>query len=107
MQTLGNILFVVATIPAVLSVLVYLRVPWWRSGTGQHLMCYMAVIAAVMLLGCVRLMIGRNEFFEACRIAVFAGVPVVMWWRLILLIQEQRWIRRAEPASDGSSDVER
>jgi hypothetical protein len=105
-QALGNFLFVLAAIPAVLSVLVYMRVPWWRSGTGQHLMSYMAVIAAVMLLGCVRLIIGRNEFFEALRTTVFAGVPVVMWWRLILLIQEQRGDRRSRSGDAEDGNVE-
>jgi hypothetical protein len=99
-QSVGNILFILAAIPAVLSVVVFARVPWWRSGTGRHLMSYMAVVAAVMLLGCVRLAIGRNEFFEALRTAVFAGVPVVMWWRLVLLVKEQR-LTRSEGQNAG------
>jgi hypothetical protein len=89
-MTIGDVLFVASAIPAVASVLVFARVPWWRTPLGRHLMSYMAVIAAVLGLGCLRLVIGQPPAFEAIRTAVFALVPVVMWWRLIVLVQAQR-----------------
>lgn len=89
----GNGLVVWAAVAAVASVIVHARVMWWRTVMGRHLMAYMAVMAAVLVLGVVKLIIGDVFWFAALRLAVFVGVPVAMTQRLWLQIKAQRAVR--------------
>lgn len=88
-RTFGDAMLVLSAIPAVLSVIVFARVPWWKSPLGRHMMSYMVVMAGVLSLGCVRLAIGFVPAFETARAIIFAGVPFVMWWRLGVLVRAQ------------------
>ena len=94
LRTIGNVLIFASALPALASVAVYARVPWWRTMTGRHLMSYMSVIAAVLTLSCLRILIGDSPEFVVIRLAVFAGVPLVMWSQLVLLLRAQRGGRR-------------
>lgn len=98
---IGNVLLVVATIPAVLSVLVFARVAWWRSRWGRHLFAYMSAIAVVLLLGCLRLLYGESIIFASIRVAAFFAVVVALWWRLWFVFQAYR---EGSP-DDGNNDV--
>jgi hypothetical protein len=92
-QGLGNILLILTAIPAVLSVLAYARVPWWRTEIGRHLFTYMAIVALLTLLGTVRIVF-HPPWFDALRTVTFALFPAVTWWRLALIVREQRETRR-------------
>jgi hypothetical protein len=87
---IGNALIILSAIPAVLSVLVYARVNWRRAPMGPHLMAYMTVFATVLTLSTIRQFTGDSWWFQLLRLIVFVGVPVVLWWRLVLLVKAQR-----------------
>jgi FtsH-binding integral membrane protein len=94
----GNVLIHWAALVGVASVVVHSRVRWWDSPMGRHLMAYMTVIAAVLVLSVIRIDTGDTWWFGVLRLVVFAGVPVVMTQRLWLQIQAQR-------ADRGTNDV--
>jgi hypothetical protein len=104
-ETAGNVLLVATAVPAVLCVGAYARVPWWRTEVGRHLMAFMAIVAVLTCLGVVRIVFGP-PWFDALRTTLFALFPVVMWWRFLLILKEQRETTarrayRAEPEPDG------
>lgn len=86
----GNVLIWWAALVGVLSVVVHSRVRWWDSTMGRHLMAYMTVIAAVLVLSSVRIILGDSWWFALLRLLVFIGVPIVMTQRLYLQIKAQR-----------------
>lgn len=100
-ETAGNVLLVVAWLPAVLSVAVYARVPWRRSELGRHLMSYMVIVALTLSLGVVRI-VWEPSWFWSLRMAAFALFVGVTWWRLALIVQAQVESWRA--ASGGDVD---
>ena len=95
-RLVGNALLSASAVIASVSVALHLRVPWWRSEMGRHLMAYMLVIAAVLDLGVIKLIIGDSVGFAALRTATFALVPAVMAWRVWLQIKAQRENRSEE-----------
>jgi hypothetical protein len=86
----GNVLLILSAIPAVLSVLVYTRVDWRATHLGRHVMSYMTVIAAVLVLGAIRIFGFESWWFEWLRVIVYSGVPVVLWWRFFVVWKAQR-----------------
>ena len=86
----GNGLIMLAAVIGTVSVILHLRVPWWRSEMGVHLLCYMAVMAAVLDLSTIKILFGDTAGFALLRLIVFIGVPLVMAWRLWLQIKAQR-----------------
>src|SRR3954452_844782 len=81
----GNILLILSTIPAVMSVVVYTRVDWKASHLGRHVMSYMVVIAAVLVLSVIRIFGFDSWWFEWIRVGTYAGIPVVLWWRFFVV----------------------
>lgn len=92
-RLVGNGLLAWAALVGTASVVLHSRVPWWRSRMGQHLWCYMLVMAVVLDLGVIKLVIGDSLPFQTLRLVTFVGVPIVMTWRLWLQIQAQREVR--------------
>lgn len=90
LNILGNWLLIAAAIPAVLSVIIYSRVKWYRSPAGIHLMSYMAAIASVLVLGILRLIIPDSDIFWLIRVCAYTVMVSVLWWRLAFLIQSYR-----------------
>lgn len=97
----GNILLVLAAIPAVASVIVFAPVASWRAPWAIHLMAYMSAVAVPLVLGCVRLVFGDSPWFQALRTAAFGAVVIVLWWRLVLLILARR---ESSPDRGGPAD---
>jgi hypothetical protein len=89
-QLIGNVLLIWAAVMATLSVILHARVPWRRSEMGRHLMAYMGVMAAVLVLGVIRIFIGDSPWFQLIRLVTFIGVPIAMTWRVWLQIKAQR-----------------
>jgi hypothetical protein len=89
-QLIGNFLLIWAAVMATASVVLHLRVPWRSSAMGRHLMAYMAVMAAVLVLGVVRIVLGDSWWFQLIRLVTFIGVPIVMSWRVWLQVKAQR-----------------
>ncbi len=88
--TIGDALLYVTALGASLSVLIYSRVPWWRTPIGRHAMAYMAAIAAVVDMAAVRHIFGPYWIFDQVRAATYASVGFVIWWRLVVLVKARR-----------------
>lgn len=86
----GNAMIVWAAVVGAASVYVHTRVRWWASEMGRHLMAYMAIIDAVLVLSCARIVFGDSWWFQLFRLVVFTGVPVVMTHRLWLQLKARR-----------------
>jgi hypothetical protein len=106
-RLLGNALLLVSAALATGFVVVYLSVAqWWRSEMGRHLIAFNAVIAAVLWLSVVRVFVPGSAdlvWFNWLRLVVFAGVPVVLGWRLWMLIKVQMLRRGRAGSRDGAS----
>lgn len=89
-QLIGNVFLFWSAIVASLSVILHARVPWRASRVGKHLMAYMLAIAAVLDLGCIRVVIGDSHVFQMIRLVTFIGVPIVLTWRLWIQFDVQR-----------------
>ena len=96
LRWVGNGLIVWAAAVGVASVIVHLRVRWWATQMGRHLLAYMSVMATVLVLSVVRLALGDTWWFQLLRLAVFIGVPIVMTQRLYLQLKAQRESRSAD-----------
>lgn len=94
LNILGNWLLIGAAIPAVLSVIVYSQVKWWKSRAGIHLMTYMVAIASVLVLGILRLIIPDSGIFWLIRVCAYTVMVSVLWWRLAFLVQSYREAKR-------------
>lgn len=93
----GNGLIFWSAIVYLASVALHLRVDWWRTQMGRHLMASWAVIAAVLALSSVRILFGDSIWFQLLRLVVFVGVPVLGTQRLYLQIKAQRCPPRRSP----------
>lgn len=89
-QLIGNGLLISAAVVCTASVVLHLRVPWWRSEMGRHLLAYMGVMALTLDLGVIRIVFGDSPWFQLVRLLVFVGVPLVMAQRLWLQVKAQR-----------------
>jgi hypothetical protein len=67
---------------------------------------FMAVIAAVLTSASLRIVFGDPEWYTWVRVIVFAGVPVVLIWRLAILLsaQTRRRIRFGKREREGDRD---
>jgi hypothetical protein len=96
----GNVLLLLSALLATGFVVLYLFVArWWASEAGRHLMAFNTVIAAVLWLSVIRVFVpGSAElaWFAWLRVGVFAFVPVVLGWRLWMLVRVQILDRRRE-----------
>lgn len=106
LYAVGSVCIFWAALVGVASVVAHSRVRWWVTPMGRHLMAYMTVIAAVLVLSCVRILLGDSVQFQVLRMIVFVGVPVVMTHRLWLQIRAQRSQPPAGPVQ-GAGDDER
>lgn len=65
---------------------------WRASEIGRHLMAFMAAMAAVLTMSFLRIVIvdvlGHEDLpaFRMIRIIVFVGIPVVLGWRLKIIV---------------------
>jgi hypothetical protein len=99
-QTAGNILLVLAVIPAVASVVVFWPVVSWRSEWGSHLMSYMIALAVPLVLGTIRLVFGDSPGFQRLRTAAFGALVLALWWRLWLLVRARWEGRPKDPTTE-------
>jgi hypothetical protein len=105
----GNALVVVSALISLTFIIVYhLRAYWWRTSDGRHVFTFMAVIAAVLTSAAMRVLLGDPEWYTWLRVVVFSGVPVVLAWRLAILLstQTRRRIRFGRVRREGN-DSER
>jgi hypothetical protein len=96
----GNVLLLLSALLATGFVVLYLFVArWWASEAGRHLMAFNTVIAVVLWLSVIRVFVPGSAnvaWFAWLRTGVFAFVPVVLGWRLWMLVRVQVLDRRHE-----------
>lgn len=106
-HAIGNALVISSAIVSLVFIFAYhQRAYWWRTGDGRHVFTFMAVIAAVLTSASLRIIFGDPEWYTWVRVIVFAGVPVVLVWRLSILLsaQSRRRIRSDERTREGEQD---
>ena len=82
---------------ALFAVLYFFRSQWASTAVGRNAMAFMVVCALLLGLSLVRLIVGEAQFAiirEPARIVSFLLVNAVVWWRVVLLIQVQREVRK-------------
>lgn len=98
----GTALIMLAAVLSVGVVVVHqLLARWWRNAAGRHVFTHEAVLALVLSLWALRLAVPEGDWFLLVRLAAFALVPVVLAWRLVIIIQTWRRGRRRNGGSDG------
>lgn len=98
----GTVLIHWAALVGVASVIIHTRVRWWATEMGRHLMAYMSIIAATLVLSCFVNDFGDSAWFQLVRLVVFIGVPIVMTQRLALQLKVRRTVQ--PPVEPTSSD---
>lgn len=94
-QAVGSILIAISALLAVAVVVIHqLLARWERTAAGRHAFVFEAVLALSLTLWGLRLALPEGDWFLAVRLAAFALVPVVLAWRLIVIVQTWRRTRR-------------
>ncbi|MET8866545.1 hypothetical protein ABZW11_26705 [Nonomuraea sp. NPDC004580] len=94
-QTAGSILIGVSALLSLAVVATHqMLARWERTAAGRHAFLFEAVLALSLTLWALRVAIPEGQWFLAARLAAFALVPVVLAWRLIVIIQTWRRTRR-------------
>lgn len=99
-QFVGQAFVVVSALLAIAGLVVYQALSrWWESPYGRHFFSFQAVLAACLSLWASRLFFPDGDWFQVARLVAFAGVPVVLAWRIVVIIRawrEERSIRMEE-----------
>ncbi|GIH91926.1 hypothetical protein Psi01_25560 [Planobispora siamensis] len=102
MVLIGNVLIYLSLAPALAFVAIYfLRVDWRRSEMSRHVMAFMAVITALLMVAAFRQVAGEATWFKVLRLVVFSALPYVLIQRLWLLIKAQGEARRERQREGG------
>jgi hypothetical protein len=94
----GNALLCVSTGLILACIVAYsftTRGGWRDSEVGRHLMAFMASEGSILVLGVVRLITESlgwpdPDWFRGLRVLVFVTLPVVIAWRLRIILKAAR-----------------
>lgn len=91
----GSVLITISALLAVAVVVAHqLLARWERTPAGRHAFTFEAVLALSLTLWTLRLMVPDGDWFLIVRLCAFALVPVVLAWRLAVIVQTWRRARR-------------
>lgn len=97
-QLISDVLLISSALLANLFVVLYhLLTPWWRTDVGRNLQVFMIITAALLDLSAIRLAGDASldtGWFVWIRLGVFACLPVVIGWRIWILIRLQYQARK-------------
>ncbi|GAA2860228.1 hypothetical protein [Nonomuraea rubra] len=92
---IGSVLLIVTSLLALACVAAQaLLARWWETPGGRHVMAFQSVLAAVLALWALRVWIPDSDLIRTLRSIAFAGVPVVLGWRLLIILKTWREKRR-------------
>jgi hypothetical protein len=77
---------------------------WWVTPAGRHTWVFQAVFALCLDLWALRIVVPEGDWFLVARLAAFSGVPVVLAWRLRVIVRTWRASRRKR-VEDGEGVV--
>jgi hypothetical protein len=90
-RQIGTVLILISALLAVACVVAHHALArWWNTGAGRHAFTFEAVLALSLSLWTLRLAIPDGDWFQIVRLVAFAFVPVVLAWRLTIIIQTWR-----------------
>ncbi|MEV0830909.1 MULTISPECIES: hypothetical protein [Streptosporangiaceae] len=104
LRVAGSALVVASALLAVACVVAQaLLARWWQTPSGRHVFVFQGVLAACLSLWAARLFFPDGDWWQFARLVAFAGVPVVLAWRLQIIIRTWRSKRheRAKEPPDG------
>lgn len=92
---IGSVFLIVTALIAVACVVAQAMLArWWETPAGRHVMAFQGVLAAVLCLWALRVWVPDSDVIRALRSLAFAGVPIVLGWRLAIIIRTWRRKRR-------------
>ncbi|MER7500431.1 hypothetical protein AB0L05_27615 [Nonomuraea pusilla] len=95
LQVVGSVLIAISAVLAVAAVVLHhVLADWRRTEAGRHAWTFEAVLALSLTLWAVRLAVPEGDWFVLVRLAAFALVPVVLAWRIRIIVQIWRRSRR-------------
>jgi len=94
-QQAGSILIGVSALLSLTVVATHQALARWeRTAAGRHVFVFEAVLALSLTLWALRVLIPDGAWYLAARLGASALVPVVLVWRLIVIVQTWRRMRR-------------
>ncbi|MEV0586308.1 hypothetical protein [Nonomuraea sp. NPDC050310] len=91
----GSALLILSAVLALACVVAQaLLARWWKTGAGRHVFAFQGVLAAVLVLWTLRVWFPDIEWIIAARMIAFACVPLVLSWRLAIILRTWRAQRR-------------
>lgn len=92
---LGSVLLVVTALLALACVVSQaLLARWWETPAGRHVMAFQSEVAALAALWAMRVWFPDNDAIRALRSIAFVFLPVVLGWRLLIILKTWRAKRR-------------
>lgn len=89
---------VLATVPAAIGfpIWYHLKLRWYDSEMGRHVMGYSTVVALLYLTTLVRMFFPRypGQLYTATALAALMGV--VIWWRVLVFVHLRREARQKQ-----------
>ncbi len=74
---------------------------WWKTPAGRHTFAFQATLALCLDLWAMRLVVPEGDWFLVARLVAFACVPVVLGWRLEIIIRT--WQRGRQSRTEADS----
>lgn len=89
MRDIGTVLVLLSTLGSWVFCVLYSVLRWWTTPGGRHVFSFSAVIGAVLTLWSIGLITeaSHSGWFDILRLVAFSGVPIVIWWRVWLLVK--------------------
>lgn len=95
----GNVALIATFLMSLAFVVTYAFAPWWLHQSGRNVMALMMAITLITGLSCLRLLYSDREWFIILRVAVLGTVPIIIAWRLWMLVRVQ-FIRPRSPLDE-------
>lgn len=94
-QHLGTVLILTSASLATACVVAQgMLARWWKTPAGRHTFVFQGVFALCLDLWALRIVVPDGSWFLVARLAAFCGVPVVLGWRLDIIIRTWQRERR-------------
>lgn len=98
----GSVLVLLSALLAVACVAAQMLLArWWETAAGRHVMAFQGVLAVCLALWSLRLVVPDGSWFAVLRLVAFSGVPVVLAWRLLIIVKTWRGKHRAQVRGEG------
>lgn len=95
MYAIGSVLVVASALLADACVLAQAMLArWWETPQGRHVFAFQFALGLCLSLWAARLVVPEGDWFLAARMASFGLIPIVLAWRLMVILRTWRTMRR-------------